>query len=204
MAETVSCPGCKVKLKLKPEYAGKKIKCPKCASVIAVPGAAGVVTAPPKVPKAAAAKAAPAAAKAKPPFEDDEAAVIAAPPKKKGGRKSDMSPCPECGEMVDNAATKCPHCKTPLEVDDEAEYEKWKKCPACGQRKAKRVLWTLWGSFYFTALFKHVRCADCGKTYNGKTGKSNAVVAAVCVTVPLLAIAGIGIGIWFYYKSLGY
>ncbi len=199
MVETVSCPGCQTKLKMKPEYAGKKIKCPRCAQMILVPDARGVTAAPPKV---AAAKKATPKGRAAPREEEDEAAVMTSPRKKKG-RQSDMSPCPECGEMVDNDARKCPHCRTPLEVDDEEEYKKWKKCPECGQKRARRVLWTFWGSFYFTAIFKHVRCEECGTTYNGKTGKSNLGPAVICVSVPLLAIAAIGHVILWIIRDRG-
>jgi hypothetical protein len=136
--------------------------------------------------------------------DDEEAAIATAPgkPKKKG--KRDQSPCPECGEMVDNTATKCPFCKTPLEVDEEEQWQKWKPCPSCGQKKGERVLWTLWGSFYFSAMFHHVRCAECGTKYNGNTGRSNIVPAIICVTIPLLAIVGIGIAIYYYMRSIGY
>ena len=79
--------------------------------------------------------------------------------------------------MVDNDATKCPHCKTPLETDEEEEYQKWKKCPRCRQQRAKRVLWTFWGSFYFTALFKHVKCQECGKIV---TAPKDMAVPACC------------------------
>ncbi len=201
MAETVSCPGCQTKLKLKPEYAGKKIKCPKCAQVIVVPGARGVTAAAPKA-VAKAGKSVPAVPKAPPPL-DDEAAVATEPGRKKG-RKSDMSPCPECGEMVDLAATKCPHCKTPLEPDDEDEYKKWKKCPSCRQQKAKQVYWTFWGSFYFTRMFHHVKCEECGAGYNGKTAASNLGPAFVCVSIPFLAMIGLGYFVMWLYQDRGH
>jgi DNA-directed RNA polymerase subunit RPC12/RpoP len=216
MAETVACPGCQVKLKLKPEYAGKKIKCPRCAHLIVVPSVAGVTAGRPRpgapaklAPRGAPQKAvtpkvpAAAAKKARPPADDDDDAVIAGPPTKKK-RKSDMAPCPECGEPVDVAATKCPHCKTPLEADEEEEYRKWKKCPTCGKQAAKRVLWTFWGSFYFTALFKHVRCEECGTKYNGKTGKSNLVPALMCVSIALLLILGLAVLILWILSTRGY
>jgi hypothetical protein len=210
MAETVSCPGCHVRLKMKPEYAGKKIKCPRCARLILVPRVPGVTAVP---PKATAAKAttlakkvvpvpAPAAARSKRKGEDEDEKVITSPTKKK--RKSDMSPCPECGEMVDIAATKCPHCKTPLEADDEEEYKRWKKCPNCGKQMAKRVLWTFWGSFYFTAIFKHVRCEDCGTKYNGKTGKSNMVPAVLCVSIAAVLILALAVLILWLLSLRGY
>ena len=207
MAETVSCPGCQTKLKLKPEYAGRKIKCPRCAHVLVIPAAPGVTATPPKaIKKAAAGSAAPPLPPPAPKTkgralpEDEEAAVATEPKGKRKGRKSDLTPCPECGEMVDNEATKCPHCKTLLEVDDEEEYLQWKKCPSCGAQRAKRVLWTFWGSFYFTAIFKHVKCQECGTAYNGRTGKSNLVPALLCVGITLLMIGGIvGAVLWMLH-----
>jgi hypothetical protein len=214
MASTVTCPGCQVKLKLKPEYAGKKIRCPRCTRVLAIRAAPGVTARP---PKAVAAKGAPAnvpAGKAPPPLartspkppplEDDGAAVVTAPAKKRKERKTDMTPCPECGEMVDVDAKKCPHCKVALEADDEEEYRKWRRCPRCGKQAAKHVLWTIWGSFYFTRLFHQVRCEECGQAYNGKTGKSNLGPAVVCLSVPLLAMCGIGYFVAWIVEDRGY
>ena len=194
MAETVQCPGCQTKLKLKPEYAGKKIKCPKCAHTIVVPSAPGVTTSP---PRAATSKTKAGVAIPVAPDDEDDGAVSAEPPRKKGRKSENMTPCPECGEMVDDAAVKCPHCKAVLEADEEEEYKRWKKCPHCRKQMGRRVLWTFWGSFYFTALFKHVRCDECGTAYNGKTGRSNIVPALMCVFVALLLIGGIvGFIIW--------
>jgi hypothetical protein len=45
-------------------------------------------------------------------------------------------------------------------------------------------------------LLTHVRCAECGKKYNGKTGRSNtlniviAIVAAVVIGAIIGAIGG--------------
>ncbi len=38
MAIALTCPACQRALKVKDELAGRKIKCPDCAAVIAVPG----------------------------------------------------------------------------------------------------------------------------------------------------------------------
>jgi hypothetical protein len=134
----------------------------------------------------------------------DDAAVITAPAKKKKIRRYDMSPCPECGEMVDNAATRCPYCRTALEVDEEAQYKRWRKCPNCGQQKAKRVLWTFWGSFYFSALFHHVSCQECGTCYNGRTGQSNVGPAILIMSVVVMAIGGLGRLIVYFFERQGY
>jgi hypothetical protein len=50
------------------------------------------------------------------------------------------------------------------------------------------VTWTFWGSFYGPALLTHVRCRECGGTYNGRTGGSNLIPAILFVTVALVLI----------------
>lgn len=37
MPTSITCPGCHSTLQLRPEYAGKKIRCPKCQEVLTVP-----------------------------------------------------------------------------------------------------------------------------------------------------------------------
>ena len=51
--------------------------------------------------------------------------------------------------------------------------------------------WTPWGSYYGPALFTHVRCPECGYTYNGRTGHSNLIPIIIFVATPLLALAGL-------------
>ena len=51
--------------------------------------------------------------------------------------------------------------------------------------------WTPWGSYYGPALFTHVRCPECGYTYNGRTGHSNLIPIIIFVTIPVLGIAGL-------------
>jgi hypothetical protein len=41
MVQTVNCPGCKGTFRVRPEQAGKRMKCPKCGGPIQVPAAAG-------------------------------------------------------------------------------------------------------------------------------------------------------------------
>ena len=51
-----ACPGCKVTLKVSDKLAGKKIKCPKCAAIAPIPGAAvAPAAAPPPLAKPVAA-----------------------------------------------------------------------------------------------------------------------------------------------------
>ncbi len=48
-------------------------------------------------------------------------------------------------------------------------------CPMCSSSNATKLSWTWWGGKFGPYLFTHVKCEDCGATYNGKTGKSNKV-----------------------------
>ena len=187
MATTMNCPGCQTPLRLRADLAGKKIKCPRCATVVTVPSEETVVV------EAVAA--------------GDE--ITAEPPPRKAKKGATTRPCPECGEPVALTASKCRHCKAPLddEEDDEDYQEKpskYKPCPRCGERGAKRVTWTPWGSFYGPALFTHVRCPGCGYAYNGKSGRSNLIAAIIFVSIPLLIILGIFGALGWYIHSLGY
>jgi hypothetical protein len=115
--------------------------------------------------------------------------------------------CPRCGRAVTVPAASAgvtsrprPAAEDPAEVEpaggrDEAPVRRrrsrYRSCPACGAGGARRVLWTFWGSFYFTALFSHVRCPECGYAYNGRTGRSNALPATLITTTFALAILGV-------------
>jgi hypothetical protein len=123
--------------------------------------------------------------------------------------------CPSCDEPVPLSARKCPSCKARLdgpEEDDRADRDddreeerprsKYKPCPQCGARGARRLKWTWWGSFYGPALFSHVRCPDCGYTYNGRTGGSNLIPAIIFVTVPaVLILSVLGFIAWIFWKQ---
>ncbi len=94
----------------------------------------------------------------------------------------------------------------PVEDVDEAEApvksrSRYEPCPRCGAEEARRVKWTFWGSFYFTALCKHVRCRACGCGYNGRTGRSNLLPAVLCVSVAAVAMLGvIALIVWIFYS----
>jgi hypothetical protein len=75
-----ACQGCKASLKVGDTLAGKKIKCPKCAAVVAVPGGAAPPAAAPARPAAPpAARPAAPAVPAKPPAIKAPARVAPAP-----------------------------------------------------------------------------------------------------------------------------
>ena len=52
---------------------------------------------------------------------------------------------------------------------------KFATCPRCSSSNVSKVSDTWWGGIVGPYLLNHVRCQDCGTTYNGKTGKSNTV-----------------------------
>jgi hypothetical protein len=65
--------------------------------------------------------------------------------------------------------------------------EQFAPCPACRGTSAKRLNFTFWGGAIGPRLLTHVRCDQCGTTYNGKTGKSN-LTAIIVYQVVLLAL----------------
>ncbi len=63
-------------------------------------------------------------------------------------------------------------------------------CPNCGGEQIKKVGFTWWGGVLGPSLLTHVKCGDCGTTYNGKTGKSNTTgIIIYSVVVALIAFA---------------
>ena len=67
-------------------------------------------------------------------------------------------------------------------------------CPQCGcPGFAERVSFTWWGGFLGPALITHVRCKECGRCYNGRTGGYNtagiAIYTIVCVVICLVLFA---------------
>jgi hypothetical protein len=165
MPLTLTCAGCRTTLRVKEEYVGKQVKCPRCSALMKVPAGR--------------------------PEEEDVPVVEAveegpAPAPARGTRA-----CPACGWRIPAHASKCKFCKAWVDDDDEEDEgrgSEYKPCPRCRARGARRVLWTFWGSFYGPALFSHVECPKCGATYNGRTGRSNLVPAVAFVSVPLLLI----------------
>lgn len=175
MTIPVKCTGCKASLKLREEYAGKKVKCPRCQTVLIVP----------ELEEAAAEAIA----------EEEEEDRIQPSPQERPGRTRRV-------QREQPTTSKRPRREDPDDRDDDEQpsrtkkkkggkESKYKPCPKCGAEGATRVKWTAWGSFYGPALFTHVCCPDCGNCYNGKTGRSNALAATLFVSIPLLGIAGI-------------
>jgi DNA-directed RNA polymerase subunit M/transcription elongation factor TFIIS len=168
MAITISCPGCEAQLRVRADFVGKSIKCPQCSKVVRV-----------EEPLEEA------------PLDDDAPVVKPARSKRLG----DEEEKPRRRQLVED------------EEDDGEEERggrprkkkgKYVPCPSCGGRDATRVMWTFWGSFYGPAMFTHVRCPDCGATFNGRSGRSNLIPAVIFVTLPLLFIGLILVSLaWF-------
>lgn len=66
-------------------------------------------------------------------------------------------------------------------------------CPKCGSSNAEKV-WIIWSGLIVPRLLNHVKCKDCGITYNGKTGQLdilrlilyNAVTLVIVIFVILI------------------
>ena len=55
------------------------------------------------------------------------------------------------------------------------------------------MIWTWWGGLVGPAIFCHVKCQQCGTTFNGKTGKSNQTVIVLWLVIS--AIIGVILGV---------
>jgi hypothetical protein len=183
----VNCPGCKAKLKIRDEFAGKAMKCPRCSTPVSVPADdEPVVAAVAEEGEGAVPETAVGEGKPK--------------PKPKPAHEPETMACPECGKKIPQGAQRCRFCKAWLADEEEEEVEeeeddrprkRYKACPKCGAKNPEEVKWTAWGSFYGPKMFSHVRCRECGYAYNGRTGKSNIAAITVFITVPLLLLAGL-------------
>ena len=170
MSISLKCHGCRSTLKVRDELAGKKVKCPRCQTVLVVAEEEEVAVgaeapARPRTGKTGRIQASQPAARRKEAIRTTRAAPdedLEELPRKVRGRDRGGKP-----------------------------GKQYKPCPRCGAEGATRVKWTPWGSFYGPAMFTHVACPECGYCYNGKTGRSNLVAAIIFVTVPLLGIIGI-------------
>lgn len=92
MSTTMNCPGCQTPLRVREDMAGKKIKCPRCAHIVAIPAAAETLEEVESLEEITDAPSAPKAkVKAKTVVEDDDDAPVE--------KRSKYKPCPRCGEV---------------------------------------------------------------------------------------------------------
>jgi hypothetical protein len=186
MPVSLKCHGCKSTLKVRDELAGKKVKCPRCQTVLLVPDEE----------EAVAVGASQARAKAQQRARTG-----------KTGRIQAAEPAARRQQAIRTTRRTENEDLPPREArrrGKRGKPGKYKPCPRCGAEDPTRVKWTAWGSFYGPAMFSHVACSECGYCYNGKTGRSNMVPAIVFVTVPLVGILGIITGILVMLVKRGY
>ncbi len=62
-------------------------------------------------------------------------------------------------------------------------------CPQCGGVNAQKLRFTWWGGVLGPKILTHVKCQECGKAYNGKTGKENTTgIIIYSIVVAILAL----------------
>jgi predicted Zn finger-like uncharacterized protein len=171
MADKIVCPGCKASLQIREGLAGKRVKCPKCGNSILIPS-------PPEEEEFV---------DVDPLDEEEDVETVEEAPRKKGKARR----VEEEDEEEDEVEEKRPARKKKGRRGKDGGQAEWEPCPSCGAERAKRVLWTFWGSFYGPAMFSHVECRECGTRYNGRTGGSNLIPAIILFTLPLLLILGL-------------
>jgi hypothetical protein len=215
----VICKVCKATIKAPDQLAGKKVKCPKCANALVVPAQeedeefAPVEIMPDERIRETPSKK--SKSRSRHEDEDDEEEddrddhrhrVRAERDDDRRRRDRDDEDRRSRVREEDEDDRRRSRKRSRDEDEDEEDNRgpRFKPCPQCKARGAKRVLWTAWGSFYGPAMFSHVRCPECGYCYNGKTGRSNLLAAIIFVSVPLIGIIGIIGGIFYLLYSRGY
>jgi transposase-like protein len=61
--------------------------------------------------------------------------------------------------------------------------DQYQPCPKCASEKSEKIGFTWWGGVVGPKIFNHVKCSQCGTTYNSKTGKSNQQAITIYVAV---------------------
>jgi predicted Zn finger-like uncharacterized protein len=188
MANIMACKSCGSQLRVRDEYLGRAMKCPKCGQTIQA-GDEVEADVRADVPKVNPIPGPIREAQARPrpvvlqPADDDVPEVRPKKRQRQGGWEGEGE-----GEGEGEVDVRR---RAPVSGG-------FAPCPKCGNNDAERVLFTFWGSFHITNLVCHVQCPSCGTCYNGRTGRSNFLVALLCVMIPLLLIlAVIGALAWW-------
>ena len=63
-------------------------------------------------------------------------------------------------------------------------------CPQCGGTNAEKVRFTWWGGLLGPKILTHVKCSQCGKAFNGTSGKDNATGIVIYSAVVAVVILG--------------
>jgi len=75
-------------------------------------------------------------------------------------------------------------------LDQSLNPDGYEPCPNCDEIDYTKIHFTLWGGFLFTKMLHHVRCNNCGTTYNGQTGMRNRLLPLISLVV-IVGIIGI-------------
>ena len=62
-------------------------------------------------------------------------------------------------------------------------YYEYQKCPRCGSSDIHKVEYSWWGGLIGPALVHQVRCNDCGKAYDGTTGRDFTRKLIIYITI---------------------
>jgi ribosomal protein S27E len=159
----VKCQHCSREIRAGDEYAGKKIRCPDCKEILALPaGATATAVQPP-----------PAVKKAAPP-----------PPPKRPAIEEDDEDVPVAAEVEVDDEEYERRPRRSVKRRSRIRKGEWADCPHCdAPGRASRVGFTWWGGALGPWIFSHVRCKECGTCYNGRTGKSNDTVIIIYTLV---------------------
>ena len=68
-------------------------------------------------------------------------------------------------------------------------------CPKCQSTNVQKQSFTWWGGVLGPKLLSHVKCQNCGATFNGKTGGSNTAAITIYIVVVCILAAGIMIAL---------
>lgn len=71
-------------------------------------------------------------------------------------------------------------------------------CPKCKSSSLKKVKYTWWGGIIIPAIINITKCEQCGKTFNGNTGKSN----AAAIVFLIIVLSAIVFAVSYYIEML--
>jgi hypothetical protein len=150
----VPCAECQASVRVETIHLGEWVTCPKCLCDFL----AQEPSAPPK-PKPPA------------PREDRDKQ-----PRRDRNEDDDRDRRRERDREDDREGRRARSRRGDRDDEDEDDYDDGPSgprpgtCPNCRSRRSRKVWSTWWGGFFGPIVFGIVRCRQCGKQYNGKTG----------------------------------